>query len=389
MRKIYADHAATTPVHPAVREAMLRALTDDWGNPSSIHAFGRAARKAVELAREQVAQLIGARPQEIFFTSGATESDNWALMGVAYANRARGQHLVSTTFEHHAVLDCLKRLETEGFSVTYVPVDPGSGRVPPEALAAAVRDDTVLVSVMAVNNEIGTVQDVPALVRAVKAKNPATLFHTDAVQAVGVIPVDVGAWGVDLLSLTAHKIYGPKGSGALFIRKGGFRFTPLAVGGGQERKLRAGTENTPGIVGLGKAAELARLELALRAAHQRDLRDRFLVGALALPGVRLNGDPVHRHPGNANISIEGADGEALLLNLDMKGIAASSGSACTSGSIEPSHVLVAIGCSTDQAHGSLRFSFGMGNTAEDVDYIVAVLPEILQRLRSLTPSGRG
>jgi len=389
VRKVYADHAATTPVHPAVREAMLRNMTEDWGNPSSIHAFGRAARKAVEIAREQVAQLIGARPQEIFFTSGATESDNWALRGVAYANRSRGNHIVTTSLEHHAILDCCHELEREGFSVTYLPVQPGSGRVDPDALAAAVRDDTLLVSVMAVNNEIGTVQDVPALLRAVKGKNPQTLFHTDAVQACGAMPVDVNAWGIDLLSLTAHKIYGPKGCGALFIRRGGFRFTPVTFGGGQERKLRAGTENVPGIAGFGKAAELARLELVERVAHMQALRDRFIAGVLSLPGVHLNGDPVHRHPGNVNISVDGADGEALLLSLDMKGIGASSGSACTSGSIEPSHVLVAIGCSTEQAHGSLRFSFGRTNAVEDIDYVLEVLPDILRRLRSLTPSTPG
>lgn len=382
MRKVYADHAATTPVHPAVREAMLQNMADDWGNPSSIHAVGRSARKAVEMARESVAALVGASSKEIFFTSGATESDNWALRGVVRAAGGKG-HIITTTIEHHAVLDCAHELAAEGCDVTFLPVTPHTGQVDPAALAAAVRSDTLLVSVMAANNEIGTVADMAALVQAVKARNPNTLFHSDAVQAAGVLPVDVRDWGVDLLSLTAHKIYGPKGCGALFVRKGGFRFAPITFGGGQERKLRAGTENVPGIVGFGKAAELARRDRQARAAHLRQLRDRFLAGVAGLPGVSIHGDPAGGHPGIANISVAGADGEALLLNLDMRGIAASSGSACTSGSIDPSHVLLAIGVGREAAHSSLRFSFGLDNSEADVDYILSTLPEILQRLRSL------
>lgn len=388
MRKVYADNSATTPVHPQVREAMVHALSEDWGNPSSIHAFGRGARKAIEVAREQVAALIGARPQELFFTSGATESDNWALRGVMQSNRTRGNHLITTAIEHHAVLDCCQQLEKEGFAVTYLPVMPGTGLVDPAALAAAITPDTVLVSIMAVNNEIGTVQDMPALVQAAKAAKPDVLFHTDAVQAVGVVPVDVNAWGVDLLSLTAHKIYGPKGVGALYLRKAGFRFGPIQFGGGQERKLRPGTENVPGIVGFGAAAALAKAELPERSAHLSELTQRFLAGALALPGTELNGHPVQRHPGIANVLFAGVDGEAMLLNLDMMGVAASAGSACTSGSIEPSHVLTAVGRSVAEAHGSLRFSFGRNNTADDVDYILGVLPQILRRLQAVTPAAR-
>jgi cysteine desulfurase len=370
---------------------MYEYLVNEFGNPSSIHAFGRRARKGVEEARQQVADLIGARATELFFTSGGTEADNWALRGTLYANRARGSHLILTPFEHHAVLDQAEALAKEGFEVTLLPLEPETGIVTQEALLAAMRPNTVLISIMFVNNEIGTVQDIKGLCAAAKAKDPKVVFHTDAVQAAGTVPIDVKALGVDLMTVSSHKIYGPKGVGALYVKKG-FRFQPLQVGGGQERKMRSGTENVPGIIGFGKAAELAKRELESRAEHASRLRDRFLQGVLALPGVRLNGidptvEPERRHPGNANVSVEHIEGEAMLLRLDMAGIAASSGSACTSGSLEPSHVLLAVGCPREVAQGSLRFSFGQENTEDDIDYVVAEFARSVEFLRKLAPSG--
>jgi len=393
MRTVYCDHAATTRCHPEVARRVYEYLTEIYGNPSSIHAVGRKARKGVEEARAQVAALLGAKPAEIFFTSGGTEADNWALRGALEANRAKGNHLIITPYEHHAVLDAAEALRREGYEVTLLDVEPGTGIIRPEALLEAMRPTTVLVSIMAVNNEIGTVQDIAALCAAAREKDPDVIFHTDCVQAAGYIPLDVNRLGVDLLTISSHKIYGPKGVGALFVRRG-FRFgRGLTVGGGQERKMRAGTENVPGIVGFGLAAEIAARELPRRAAHARELRDRFLRGVLAIEGVRLNGvDPfVHpelRHPGNANVSVEGVEGEAMLLRLDMAGICASSGSACTSGTLEPSHVLLAVGCSRDEAQSSLRFSFGEENTAEDIDYVVAEFARSVEYLRKLAAPGR-
>lgn len=390
MRKVYADHAATTRVHPAVAAEMARFLTEEFGNPSSIHAFGRAARKGLEQARQRVASLIGARPAEIFFTSGGTEADNWALRGTAYAGRARGNHIITTAVEHHAVLDCCQTLEKEGFAVTYLPVEPGTGLVRPEDLLAALRPETILVSIMYANNEVGTVMPVAELCRLVKERDSRIVFHTDAVQAAGIMPLDVAGLGVDLMTLSAHKIYGPKGVGALYLRKG-FRFQPTLFGGGQERKMRPGTENAPGIVGFGQAAELALREREERAAHARILRDRFLRGVRErVAGVRVNGpDPLtdggRRHPGNANLTFDYVEGEALLLRLDMKGIACSSGSACTSGSLEPSHVILAIGVPPEAASGSVRFSFGAENTEADIDYLLDVLPEQVEALRRISP----
>jgi cysteine desulfurase len=371
---------------------MYEYLVNEFGNPSSIHAFGRRARKGVEEARQHVADLIGARATEMFFTSGGTEADNWALRGTMYANRSRGNHVILTPFEHHAVLDQAEALQREGFEVTLLDLEPETGVVTPEALLAAMRPETVLISIMYVNNEVGTIQDIKSLCAAAKAKDPKVVFHTDAVQAAGVIPVNVKELGVDLLTYSSHKIYGPKGVGALYVKKG-FRFQSLQVGGGQERKMRSGTENVPGIIGFGKAAELAKAELGARSEHARLMRDRFLEGVLKLPGVRLNGvdpfqHPDRRHPGNANVSVEHIEGEAMLLRLDMAGIAASSGSACTSGSLEPSHVLLAMGCGRQVAQGSLRFSFGQENTAEDVDYVVAEFAKSVEFLRKLAPSGR-
>lgn len=371
---------------------MYEYLVNDFGNPSSIHAFGRRARKGVEEARQQVAELIGARPNEIFFTSGGTEADNWALRGTLSANRAKGNHLILTPYEHHAVLDMAESLKREGYEITLLDLEPGTGIVTREALLAAMRPETVLISIMMVNNEVGTIQDIAGLCAAAKEKDPRVIFHTDAVQAAGYLPLDVRKLGVDLMTISSHKIYGPKGVGALYVKKG-FRFGALQVGGGQERKMRAGTENVPGIIGFGKAAEIALRELDRRAAHAREMRDLFLKGVLAIEGVRLNGiDPFQhpelRHPGNANISVDRIEGEAMLLRLDMAGIAASSGSACTSGSLEPSHVLMALGYSRETAQSSLRFSFGEENTAEDIDYVVAEFQKSVEFLRKLAPSGR-
>lgn len=391
MRRVYCDHAATTRCHPDVAKLIYEYLVNEFGNPSSIHAFGRRARKGVEEARQQVADLIGARATEIFFTSGGTEADNWALRGTLYANRARGNHIILTPFEHHAVLDQAEALEREGFAVTLLPLEPETGAVTVEALEAAIRPETVLISIMYVNNEVGTIQDIKGLCAAAKAKNPGVVFHTDAVQAAGVIPINVKDLGVDLMTVSSHKIYGPKGVGALYVKKG-FRFQALQVGGGQERKMRSGTENVPGIIGFGAAAALAVKELDTRAEHARRMRDRFLAGVLTMPGVRLNGvdpavAPERRHPGNANVSVEHIEGEAMLLRLDMAGVAASSGSACTSGSLEPSHVLLAMGCSRQVAQGSLRFSFGQENTEDDIDYVIAEFKKSVEFLRKLAPTG--
>lgn len=391
MRKVYCDHSATTRCHPEVAKVVYDYLVNEYGNPSSIHAFGRRARKGVEEARAQVADLIGARAAEIFFTSGGTEADNWALRGTLYANQANGKHFILAPYEHHAVLDQAEALVKEGFEVTYLPLEPETGIIRAEELVAAIRPDTVMVSVMFVNNEIGTVQDIQGLCAAAKAKKPDIVFHTDAVQALGSVPISVKELGVDLMTVSSHKIYGPKGVGALYVKKG-FRFTAIQVGGGQERKMRSGTENVPGIVGFGKACELAAQEFSARVEHARSMRDRFLRGVLAIPGARLNGidpfqHPEQRHPGNANVSVQGLEGEAMLLRLDMAGIAASSGSACTAGSLEPSHVLLAVGCGREIAQGSLRFSFGAENTAEDVDYVIAEFQKSVEFLRRLMPAG--
>lgn len=393
MRKVYCDHAATTPVHPEVAKAVYESLLHNWGNPSSIHAFGRQARKALEVARDQVAGLIGARSSEIFFTSGGTEADNWALRGALLANRERGKHIVITPFEHKAVLSQAEALTKEGFELSYVDVEPETGIVTPAALTAVMRPDTVMVSIMMVNNEIGTIQDIPALVAAARAVSPKVIFHTDAVQAAGFVPIDVKALGVDLLTISSHKIYGPKGVGALYVKKGGFRFGAITQGGSQERKMRTGTENQPGIIGFGAAAEIAKAQFAERVAHMRALRDQFLEGALSIEGVRLNGpdplvNPAIRHPGNANISIDRIEGESMLLKLDMAGIAASSGSACSSGAIHPSHVLLACGYDTARASASLRFSFGASNTPADIEYVVEQVRVAIQFLRSLVPGGQ-
>jgi cysteine desulfurase len=380
---IYLDYAATTPLDPRVLEAMMPYLTEKFGNPNSIHAFGREARKAVDEAREKIAALLNCRPSELVFTGGGTESDNLALRGVAAAYRQKGNHIVTTAIEHHAVLHTCRALQDEGFEVTYLPVDE-HGLVSPEQVAEAVTDRTILVSIMHANNEIGTIEPLADIVRAVKEKRPDVLVHTDAVQTVGHIPVDVEALGVDLLSFAAHKFYGPKGVGGLFVRRG-VKLVPQLTGGGQERNRRSGTENVAGIVGMAKALEIAVAEMPTEIPRLQTLRDELINGVLAqIPDSRLNGHPTQRLPHNANFSFFGVEGEALLLQLDLHGIAASSGSACTSGSLEPSHVLLALGLSREWALGSLRLTLGRFTTRQHLERVLAVLPSIVEKLRALT-----
>lgn len=381
MKRIYMDNAATTAVLPEVVEAILPYFTQHYGNPSSIHAIGRDARRALDTARKSVAASIGAQPQEIYFTSGGTESDNWALKGAAFAGRKKGNHIITSAIEHHAVLHPCQWLEKQGFEVTYLPVDE-NGLVSPQSVADAIRDNTILISIMAANNEIGTIQPIAEIGRIAREKR--ILFHTDAVQAIGAIPVDVTAWNVDMLSLSGHKFHGPKGVGALYIRKG-VRIDPLLAGGAQERGQRATTENLPGIVGLAKALEIAVAHMEENSARLIRMRDRLIKGLLSsIPDTRLNGHPTLRLPNNVNVSVRYIEGEAQLLLLDLQGICGSSGSACTSGSLDPSHVLLAIGLSHEIAHGSLRLTLGIDNTEEDVDYVLSVMPEIVQNLREMS-----
>ena len=377
----YLDHAATTPLLPEVKSAMLEAL-DVYGNPSSVHAFGREARAIVEAAREQVARAIGASPQEIVFTAGGTEADNLAVKGIAHKLAGNGRHVVTTTFEHHAVLDAAEFLRGGGFDVTFV-ATPASGLITPQDIAAAVRPDTILASVMAVNNEVGTVQPMAAISAAVRAANRHTLVHSDAVQALGNIPVDVKAWGVDLAAFSAHKLGGPKGTGALYVRSG-VPLEPVLHGGGQERGLRSGTHNVAGIAGFGVAAESAAREVEAKVKRLLPLRARLLEGIRrAVPGAVVNGDLERRVPGNLNVAFPGAQGETLLLMLDQAGIACSAGSACQSGAIDPSHVLTAMGLSKELAGASVRFTFGRSSSEEDVDAVLAALPEIVATSRKV------
>jgi cysteine desulfurase len=379
---IYFDHAATTPVKREVLEAMLPYFEEKYGNPSSVYSIGRASKKAIEEARESVAGIIGAEPREIYFTGSGTEADNWAIKGAAYANMKKGKHIITTSIEHHAVLHTCQYLESDGFEVTYLPVDE-YGLVSPEQLEAAIRPDTILISVMYANNEIGTIQPIAEIGRIAKEKG--IVFHTDAVQAMGNIRIDVSKLNVDMLSMSSHKFYGPKGVGALYVRKG-TKLTSFIHGGAQERGRRASTENVPAIVGLAKALELADKNMDHHNEKLIALRDRTIREIEKnIPFVRLNGHREMRLPGNVNFSFDFIEGESLLLMLDLKGIAASSGSACTSGSLDPSHVLLAIGLSHETAHGSLRITFGDGNTDEEVDYLMEVLPEIVQRLREMSP----
>ncbi|MEA2517108.1 MAG: cysteine desulfurase [Actinomycetota bacterium] len=376
----YLDHAATTPVLPEVKDAMLGALEADFGNPSSVHAYGRRAKEIVEDARDRVAAAVGASPAEIVFTGGGTEADNLALKGSAHKLRGNGNHLVTTTIEHHAVLDTVEWLMREGLETTKVPV-AATGVVDPTAFADAVRTSTILASVMAVNNEIGTVQDVSAIAAEVKSANPNTLVHTDAVQALGNIPVNLHAWGVDLAAFAAHKLGGPKGVGALFIRSS-VPVEAIIHGGGQERGLRSGTLNVSGIAGFGAAAEIAAKEVYEKSERVAGLRDRLLTGIREIvPDAVINGDLHKRVAGNINLCIPGTEGETLLLLLDQAGIACSSGSACSSGALDPSHVLLAIGVSRDLARGSLRFSLGRASTDGDVDAVLAALPGVVAAAR--------
>ncbi len=382
MERIYMDNAATTAIAPEALAAMLPCFGQVYGNASSIHSFGREARKRLEDARRRVAACLGAKPNEIYFTSGGTESDNWAIKGAAFANREKGNHIITTQIEHHAVLHTCQWLEKQGFEVTYLPVDE-YGLVNPADVEAAITDRTILISVMAANNEIGTLEPIAEIGRIAKAHK--VLFHCDAVQAVGAIPVNVEDWHVDMLSLSGHKFHGPKGVGALYIRTGA-RVEQFMHGGAQERGRRATTENLPGIVGLAAALERACAHMEENSCRLTAMRDRLIRGILdAIPYTRLNGHPVKRLPGNVNVSVRFIEGEAMLLRLDLAGISASSGSACTSGSLDPSHVLLAIGLPHEIAHGSLRLSLGDCNTEEQVDEVLRVLPGIVENLRNMSP----
>ncbi len=378
MKTIYLDHAATTPVRQEVLDAMVPYFSEIFGNASSIHMVGQRARKALEKGRMVIAGCIGADPKEIFFTSGGTESDNLAIKGVAHANKTKGMHLITTNIEHHAVLNCCKSLEEEGFEITYLPVEQ-NGVVLFSALEEAIRPDTILISVMLANNETGTLQPVSEI--AAIARKKGVLLHTDAIQAVGKILVNVNALGVDLLSISGHKIYGPKGIGTLYIRKG-VRISPLLHGGLHERQMRAGTENIPAIVGLAKALDLAQAEMPSIIKHLTGLRDRLEQGIREkISHVYINNHPIQKLPNILNVTFEFIDGEALLLALDMRGIAVSTGSACTSGATEPSHVLQAMGINPTLAQGSIRFSLGRENTESEIDFVLDFLVEIVSQLR--------
>ncbi|HCC00485.1 MAG TPA: cysteine desulfurase NifS [Ruminococcaceae bacterium] len=379
-KTVYADNAATTAVSPEVLEQMLPYFIEKSGNPSSIYSIGRAAREGVDKARRQTAKALHAHLDEIFFTSGGSESDNWALRGIAHAQAKKGRHIITTAIEHHAILHTANALEKEGFSITYLQPD-AYGIITPESLKAAIQPDTTLVSVMYANNEIGTLEPIPALAQI--CHEQGILFHTDAVQAVGHVPIDVQADHIDLLSLSSHKFHGPKGIGALYIRKG-LRFPNLIEGGSQERGRRAGTENVPGIVGLGEAISRACESIPTTSAYVRTLRNRLQEGLLAIPHTHLNGHPEKRLPGNLNILFDDIEGEGLLLLLDQHNICASAGSACATGAVKPSHVLTAIGLSEKQAHSALRLTLDSINTAEDIDYIMQTTREIIDHLRSLS-----
>lgn len=383
---VYMDHAGTTPLSAAALQAMTPYFTQLFGNPSSIHTVGQEARYALDEARERVARVLGCRNREVVFTGGGTESDNAAIEGVATALQETGNHIITSAVEHHAVLHICQALEARGFEVTYLPVD-ADGLVSPEAVAQAITGRTTLVSLMYANNEIGVINPLPEISAAVRRRaqelSRTIVLHTDAVQAAGFLDLDVNRLGVDLLSLSGHKFYGPKGTGVLYIRRG-TAFLPLILGGGQERERRSGTENIPGIVGLSVALEAAEARREAVAAHCAALRDRLIAGVLThIPQTRLNGHPTQRLPNNANFSFAAVEGEPILLGLDLAGIAASSGSACSSGSLEPSHVLLALGQSADTARGSLRLTLGKDNTEAEVDYLLGVLTDLVARLRAL------
>ena len=381
MRNVYLDHAATTPVRQEAFAEMVPYLTEKFGNPSSVHALGRTALKDMENARQRIATALGAQPQEIYFTSGGTEAANLAVFGVAAGKRNKGKHVITSAVEHHAVLYAFEALKSQGYKVTVLPVDK-YGMVSPSSLEESICDDTILVSIMHANNEVGTIQPIDEL--AAIARKKGVTFHTDAVQSLGSIPVDVNNLGVELLSASAHKIYGPKGVGLLYVRRG-TKLANISYGGAQERSLRPGTENVAGIMGFAKALELAVTEQPETWRRLTALRDKFISGLIALPEVTLNGHPRLRLPGNVNVSVHRVEGESLILSLDLAGIAVSSGSACTSGSLDPSHVLIAMGLDHQEAHGSLRMTLGKTTQEDDIEYVLEVMPGIIQRLRQMSP----
>ncbi|MBU3811833.1 MAG: cysteine desulfurase NifS [Candidatus Niameybacter stercoravium] len=382
MNRIYLDHAATTPVKPEVLDAMMPYFTQSFGNPSSIYQVAQINKKAIDDARETIAKHLGANTNEIFFTSGGTEADNWAIKGIVEANKNKGNHIITTKIEHHAVLHTCEYLEKQGFEVTYLDVNE-EGVIDLEALKAAIKDTTILISIMYANNEVGTIMPIKEI--GAIAKEHGIAFHTDAVQAIGQVRIDVKEQNIDALSLSGHKIYGPKGIGVLYIRRG-LRITNLIHGGAQERGRRAGTENVPAIVGIAKAMELAYTDFEAKNERIKGLRDKLMNGILeSIPYSKLNGSRTNRLTNNVNIGFEFVEGESLLLLLDMNGVAASSGSACTSGSLDPSHVLLALGLPHEKAHGSLRLTLGENSTEEEVDYVLEKLPAIVQRMRDMSP----
>ena len=381
-RRVYMDYAATTPMHADVVQAMQPYFTESFGNPSSLYSYGQEAKGAIEEARGKVAALIGSKSEEVIFTSGGSEADNFAVNGTALARESKGNHIITSAIEHHAVLEVCKYLGKRGFEVTNLPVD-SYGMVDPQEVRKAITDKTILISIMHANNEVGTVEPIEEIGKI--ARESGICFHTDAVQTTGHIPINVDELGVDLLSISAHKLYGPKGMGALYIRKG-TKLLPLIRGGDQERRLRAGTQNVPSIVGFGKAAEIAWGEMPDEAKRLTQLRDRLIKGVLdRIDHTRLNGHPQRRLPNNVNIGVEFIEGESMLLALDFEGICVSTGSACTSSSLEPSHVLLAMGIPHERAHGSLRFSLGKWTRDEDIDRVIEVLPGIVDRYRRMSP----
>ena len=385
MKNVYMDYSATTPVKKEVLDAMLPYFSEHFGNPSSLYSIAQESKEALEKARGQVASLIGAKVNEVFFTAGGSEADNWALEGVADALKDKGNHIITTKIEHHAILHTAEYLEKHGIDVTYLDVD-AEGRVNPEDVKNAITDKTVLISIMMVNNEVGTIEPIKEIAEI--AHNHGILLHTDAVQALGNVPIDVDNMGIDLMSMSGHKIYGPKGVGALYIRKG-TKISNFIHGGAQEMKKRAGTENLAGIVGFGKAAELAKENLESHINRVSELRDYFISEVTSkIPDTIVNGSMEHRHPGNANISFEYIEGESMLILLDMNGISVSTGSACSSKSLTPSHVLSAMGIPVERIHGTLRFTIGDPTTKEDIDYVIEKLVEIVQKLRELSPVSR-
>lgn len=383
MRQVYMDYSATTPVKQEVLETMSPYFTEHYGNPSSLYTIGQESKAAISNARRQVASIIGADEKEIYFTACGTESDNWAIFGTADAKKGKGKHIITSKIEHHAVLHSCQQLEKQGYDVTYLDVEP-DGTINPQALKAALRADTVMVSIMMVNNEVGTIEPIKELCSVTKAFNKEIIFHTDAVQGLGNVSIDVKELGIDLMSMSAHKIYGPKGVGGFFIRKG-LRITNYLHGGAQENRHRAGTENIAGIVGFGKAAELAEKNLDEHIRHCSELRDYFIEQVLKnIPNTEVNGNVEHRHPGNASITFNYIEGESILLLLDAKGIYVSTGSACSSTSLTPSHVLTALGVPVERIHGTVRFSIGDFTTKEDLDYVLDELKPVVTRLREIS-----